>query len=315
MKKILLLSLVLSFFLSACQDNKANVALGMLERDRIAHTATVNEVIIALPIKSGSQVKKGQVLVELDKTLQQSQVSYAKAELLKAQAVLDKLRNGVRPEEIAAASASVMRAKAALLESESNFNRIKNLASKNLISQADLTKASALKDEALADYHLVKENLKKLTNGTRWEDLAIGDAQLLAAKAMLVREEKKLQDLTITATRDGILDDLPWNLGERVTIGSPIAIILAGKAPYARVYIPETYRVKIKVGQKLIIRVDGLSQSIQGTIRWVANEAAFSPYYALNQKDRARLMYLAEVQLTDKYSYLPNGLPVQVELP
>ncbi len=315
MKKIILLSLVLSFFLTACQGDKARGALGMLERDRIAHAATVNEVIVSLPIKPGSQVKKGQILVELDKTLQQAQVSYAKAELLKVQAELDKLRNGVRPEEIAVASANVMRAKAALLESENNFNRIKNLASKNVISHADLTKASALKDQALADYHSAKENLKKLTNGTRWEDLAIGDAQLLAAKAILVREEKKLKDLTIIATRDGILDDLPWNLGERVTIGSPIAIILAGKAPYARVYIPETYRVKIKVGQKLTVHIDGLAQAIDGTVRWVANEAAFSPYYALNQKDRSRLMYLTEIQLADKYSDLPNGLPVQVELP
>jgi HlyD family secretion protein len=33
------------------------------------------------------------------------------------------------------------------------------------------------------------------------------------------------------ATRDGILDNLPWNLGERVTLGSPVAVVLAGLAP------------------------------------------------------------------------------------
>lgn len=54
------------------------------------------------------------------------------------------------------------------------------------------------------------------------------------------------------ATRDGILDNLPWNVGERVTSGSPLAVVLAGKAPFARVYVPERYRVKIKVGDELL---------------------------------------------------------------
>jgi len=312
--KHLLLLLLLSF-ISACDDNTSNLALGTLERDRIAHTATVSEVVIALPVQAGSLVKKGQVLVELDKTQQQAQVAHAQAELLKAQANLDKLRNGARPEEVAGASAKVTGAKASLLESESNYKRIHNLAKNNLTSQADLNKALAKRDENLANLQLAQESLKQLTNGTRVEDLAIGEAQLAAAQAVLASENKKLKDLTITATRDGILDNLPWNLGERVTLGSPLAIVLAGKAPFARVYVPETYRVKIKMGSMLVVHVDGLAQPLQGKVRWIANEPAFSPYYALNQKDRARLMYLAEVQLPQQYSNLPNGLPAQVELP
>lgn len=313
MKSLILL--LLFPFLNACNDNTSNLALGTLERDRIAHTATVSEVIITLPVTAGSLVKKGQVLVELDKTQQQAQVAHAQAEWLKAQANLDKLRNGARPEEVAVASAKVTGAKASLLESESNYKRIYNLAKNNLTSQADLNKALAKRDENLANLQSVQETLKQLTNGTRIEDLAIGEAQLAAAQAVVASENKKLKDLTITATRDGILDNLPWNLGERVTMGSPLAIVLAGKAPFARVYVPETYRVKIKVGNTLTVHVDGLAQSIKGKVRWIANEPAFSPYYALNQQDRARLMYLTEVQLPVQQSNLPNGLPAQVELP
>jgi len=313
MKRLLLIGLLL--LLSACQDDTTNLALGTLERDRIAHTATVSEVVIALPIRAGSLVTTGQVLVELDKTQQQAQVARAQAELLKAQANLDKLRNGARPEEVAVASAKVTGAKASLLESESNYKRINNLAKNKLTSQANLNKALAKRDENLANLQSAQETLKQLTNGTRVEDLAIGEAQLAAAQAVLASENKKLKDLTITATRDGILDNLPWNLGERVTMGSPLAIVLAGKAPYARVYVPETYRVKIKVGNTLMVHVDGLAQTIKGKVRWIANEPAFSPYYALNQQDRARLMYLTEVQLPMQQSNLPNGLPAQVELP
>jgi len=306
---------ILLFIITGCQQQSPTLALGSLERDRIAHTATVNEVVVALPITAGQQVKKGQVLVELDKTLQLAQVARAEAELLKAQANLEKLQNGERPEEVAVALSKVTGAKASLLESESDYKRIQKLAKHNLSSQASLNKALAKRDENAANLQSAQETLKKLTNGTRVEDLAIGQAQLNAAQAVLASENKKLKDLTITATRDGILDNLPWNLGERVTMGSPLAIVLAGKAPYARVYVPETYRVKIKVGQILPVHIDGLSKTIAGKVRWIANEPAFSPYYALNQKDRARLMYLTEVQLPESQQTLPNGLPAQVELP
>ena len=141
------------------------------------------------------------------------------------------------------------------------------------------------------------------------------EAHLESVLATLASENKKLADLTILATRDGILDNLPWNLGERVTMGSPPAIVLAGKAPYARIYVPEPYRIKLKLGDKLVVHVDGLEKQLTGNLRWIATDPAFTPYYALNQEERSRLMYLAEVQLPDSEAHLPNGVPAQVELP
>jgi HlyD family secretion protein len=154
-----------------------------------------------------------------------------------------------------------------------------------------------------------------LTNGTREEDLRFGQANVDAAIATLASEQKMLADLKITSTRNGILDNLPWNLGERVTMGSPIAVVLAGKSPYARVYIPEPYRIKIHLGDSLEVRVDGLEKPVMGTVRWISTDPAFTPYYALNQEERARLMYLAEIQLPDSSSDLANGVPAQVVLP
>jgi len=91
--------------------------------------------------------------------------------------------------------------------------------------------------------------------------------------------------------------------------------LLSGKAPFARVYVPEPYRVNLRVKQKLVVRVDGLERKIEGVLRWISTEPAFTPYYALNQEERSRLMYLAEIQLPETESQLPNGVPAQVELP
>ena len=214
----------------------------------------------------------------------------------------------------AAAQSLVEKEKASLAESEITYARSLSLRSQELVSQSILDRDLARRNINQASLNNAHEALLKLTNGTRVEDLHVGEAQLEAARAILLSEQKKLADLTIVATRDGVLDNLPWNLGERVTLGSPLAIVLAGKAPYARVYVPEPYRVKVKVGDSLVVRIDGLEETVTGTVRWISNEPAFTPYYALNQEERSRLMYLTEVQLPDSESHLPNGVPAQVEL-
>ena len=62
------------------------------------------------------------------------------------------------------------------------------------------------------------------------------------------------------------------------------------------------------------ISIDGMEKSVGGTVRWVAIEPAFTPYCTLSEEERARLMYLAEVQLPDYYIHLPSGVPAQVHL-
>ena len=301
--------------LTACDGRPQNIALGTLERDRIAHTATINEVVVALPVTQGSQVTKGTLLVQLDDTIQKAQVSKKEAEVAQAEAHLDKLRNGARVEDVASAVAKVAGAKASLIEREANYARAIELRESKTISEDCRDKSLAQRYADLASLQSAQEELRKLTNGTREEDLLEAEALLDAALATLAIEKKKLADLTVLATRDGILDNLPWNLGERVTTGSPLAIVLAGKAPFARVYVPEPYRVKVKVGDELVVHVDGLEKPLTGQVRWIATGPAFTPYYALNQEERSRLMYLAEVQLPDSEAYLPHGVPAQVELP
>ncbi|MGS0730815.1 hypothetical protein ACVBKF_31735, partial [Shewanella sp. 0m-11] len=106
----MMISLLLT--LTACDNGAKNVALGSLERQRIALTATANEVVVALPVAQGSMVSKGAVLVQLDDTLQKAQVSKALADVAQANANYQKLLKGAREEEIAAARANVSGAQA-----------------------------------------------------------------------------------------------------------------------------------------------------------------------------------------------------------
>ena len=312
-KRVVLI--LISLVITACSDSNEGVALGTLERERVIHPATTNEILIDLPVSAGQLVEKGQVIAKFDAELQQAIVAKAQAQLAQVSAFLEKTLNGARPEEVAGASAKVAAANAAYTQSEANFRRAKTLVKDKLASQETLDSAIAARDETFANLESAKQNLNELTNGSRVEDINSAKAQVQAAEAELKVQQKYLSDLTIKAMRAGRVDNLPWHVGERVTKGSPVVIIQANSAPYARVYIPEPYRAKLNQGMTLTVRVDGIDKDIQGELTWIATEPAFTPFYALNQEERARLMYLAEVTLPASESNLPTGVPAQVIMP
>lgn len=313
MKRIILGTFVITL-LTACSKDDGQQALGTLERDRVTFTATSSEIIRALPIKEGSQVTEGEVLVQLDTKNQEAILARAVAEQAKADAYLLKLTNGERPEDIAAAQARVARAEAQLTEAQKNYQRKAELVRKKLISQSEKDTALAARDSARAELDSSQEEFSKLTAGSRPEDIEQAKAELMAAKADVALQQQKLAELTITATRDGLLDNLPFNLGERVPVNGIVAVIQASRVPYARVYVPATYRVNFIPGKAVQVHVDGVEKPLEGTVRWVATEPSFTPYFALTEEERSRLMYLAEVDLQGSAESLPSGIPAQVDL-
>ena len=300
--------------LSSCFNHSSPKALGTLERDRITFSATSNEIIRQLPSAEGSQVNIGDVLVKLDSKHQQAITAQAQANVAKAKAVLLKLLNGERPEDIAVANANVENARAKDIEVEKNYQRILDLFQRKLVSRSELDSAKATRDSARANLRSANEAFSKLTVGARIEDIDQAKAALNAENAQLALEQQRLKDLTITATRNGVLDSLPYKLGERVPVNGIVAVVLAENAPYARVYVPAAKRIGFTVGKQVVVFVDGVRTPFVGTIRKISDDPAFTPYYALTEQERSHLVYLAEVSLPQSANDLPSGIPAQVDL-
>jgi len=312
-KKILVFSYLL--ILTGCSHEDNSKALGTIERDRVTYTATSNEIIRELPIKEGSFVEEGIIIVKLDTKRQEIKIKRAEAEVAAKRAYLTKLINGSRKEDISAAKAHVDRALANKNEAEKNYKRIVELVEKKLAPYSELDKAKATRLESIAAYKYATEELSKKTTGTRQEDLDKAKAELEAALATKELEIQKFEDLIVVSTRSGILESLPFNEGERVKTGAYVAVMQASDQPFARVYLPEKQRLKYKMGKKVRISVDGSEKLYDGVIRWIATEPSFTPYYALTEDERSRLMYLTEVTLTTSdANEIPSGLPAQMLL-
>ncbi|KJF88660.1 membrane protein [Photobacterium phosphoreum] len=305
----------LFIILSGCNDQHGTLALGTIERDQITLTATVNEIITSQPIAEGSTIKKGEVVAILQSQQQQTRVAKAQAIQQQAQAYLLRLTNGARPEDIAAAEANVEQYQANFTDKNDDNQRIKQLFAKKVVSTAERDSAQTQRDIAQAELQTAINGLKKIVSGERIEDIKQAQAALVAAITDVTLQQQILQDYTIIATRNGIVESLPYHVGDRVAVNATIAVITTHTIPYARIYVPEPYRVNIKAGNRLIIHADGIEQSYQGTVRWIATTPSFTPYYTLNGSDKARLVYLAKVDFPENGRDLPAGVPVQVEMP
>lgn len=310
-----LLSIMPFLLLSACSGEVEDIALGSLERDRVTLSATETQIITSIAVEEGERVKEGQTLLTLDDEARQASVAMARDEVARASSWLEQLKNGARKEEIAAAEAGVAKLKATIDFLEKDFKRAQELVETHVSGQARLDKAAADLAATRADLERAAAQLALLRAGSRPEAITQAEAALAAAQQRVRQEEKALKNLTIIATRDGIVDALPWHKGGRVNQGAVLVVLLSGEAPYVRAYVPADEKARLRVGQRLMVRVEGQGEPYQGTLRKIRSEPSFTPYYGLNQKDRSRLMYLTEVQLDDAAAALPTGIPAQVILP
>jgi HlyD family secretion protein len=307
MNRILLLVPVL--LLAACHP-AAPRALGTLEWDRITLPSPAAEKIIAIEVREGEAVTAGTVLVRLEASTTQSQLAAAAAEQRRSDAALAELKAGPRREEIARAQAALHAAEAQQVEAAAHLKRLQDLVAQKLVPQADVDRARATADSATAQVRSAQAALLELTRGTRGEQIAQGVAAAQAATAQTNAQRVLFDKLTLVAPRDGELDTLPSRLGDQAPVGAPRVVMLAGDAPYARVYVPEAMRATVKVGSQAQVHVEGNDRVWMGTVRMIRSDPTFTPYYALTGQDVSRLSYLAEVQLGADARDLPAGLPL-----
>ena len=304
--------LFVALLLAACAEETPQ-ALGTLEYDRVTLPAPVAEKIVSIDVREGQQVDAGARLLTLERTRTEAQTEAARAEAQRQREALGELQAGARSEQIAQARASVAAAQAAARDANAYYARLQPLGTRKLVAAADVDRARAAASSASAQVKLAQAALDELLNGSRREDIAQGEAAVRAAEAQATAQVATLDKLDVRAPRAGRIDSLPYKLGDQAPVGSPLAILLVGEAPYARVYVPETIRANVQVGDKARVFVDGRDAALPGTVRMIRSEASFTPYYALIGKDAARLSYLAEIALGKDAAQLPAGVPVRVE--
>jgi len=304
---------VLAFCLGACSDGGPPRAVGTLERDRLDLVAEASEPVVERPVEEGFSVKAGDLLLKLDPARLAARVAQADSARARAAGRLAELVRGPRRERIREARARHKGAEGMLTTARSDLDRTKDLVSQGVASQQLLDHARASFDEALAARDASRATLDELLEGTTAEELIQAEAGLAEALAVLTDARVRLGRLDVRAPADAWVDALPYQVGERPRAGAVVAVLLADEAPYARVYVPEAVRIEVEPNTPAAVYIDGMDEPMPGHVRTVSRNAAFTPYYALTERDRGRLVYVAKVDLEGPRAHaLPTGVPVEV---
>jgi HlyD family secretion protein len=314
MMKVKLLWLGALVVLGACstRDDDGRV-VGELASDRVELTAEFSEPITAIEVAEGAPVSVGDILLRQDNSRALARLADAEAFLQQARARMDELLRGPRREQIAAARASVEGATKDLQFRQSELGRIQEIHARGLASADALDQASAALDAASANAKLRRAQLQELLAGTTIEEIAQAEQAVQQAIARRDAVTIDIERLSLRSPVDGVVDSRLFELGERPGVGQPVIVVLGGTQPHARVYVPEPIRVNIGTGTKAVIHVDGLDAPLEGRVRWVSSEAAYTPYYALTERDRGRISFVAKVDIATTGDRLPDGVPVEVE--
>lgn len=288
---------------------------GTLERDRLELVAESHEPIVDVAVREGDRVAEGTPLLRQEAGAMQPRLEQSRASVAEAERRLADLAQGPRRREIDEARAALAGADSELVTAQREFERVDSLVERRLLSASSLDQARARRDAARAARDQARARLALLEEGTRPEQVRQAEAAVERARAALAELETSAARYEIRAPRGGWIEALPYELGERPPAGAPVVVMLAEGTPYARIYVPEPLRAEAAAGRRVSVTIDGVDGALGGTVRYVSAEASFTPYYALTQKDRTRLSYLAEVTLDDpRAAALPVGLPVQVTL-
>ena len=140
-----------------------------------------------------------------------------------------------------------------------------------------------------------------------------GAARLREARALLAAAHKRMRDLALASPTPGVVDQLPFDVGERVPAGAVLAVVLSDDDPWVRVWVPERSAARVAPGTPAWIEIDGIG-TLHGKVLDVAREPQFTPHFALTERDRVHLVYQTRVTILDAPASLRPGVPASVTL-
>jgi len=235
-------------------------------------SSEVSGEIIALPIKEGQVVKKGDLLVKINPDLYTSGYNRTVSNL-----------SGTK--------AGLSQADATFKEAKASYDRSKTLFDKGIISRSDWDKAIAAFEGAKANKESAYYNVQ-------------------SANATVKEAKDNLGRTTIYAPADGTISSLDVELGERVLgtqqmTGTELLRVANLNNMEVEVDVNENDIVKINIGDSTKIQVDAyLKKEFKGIVTSISNSAsaATTADQVTNFKVKVRI-------LKESYQDLLEGKP------
>ena len=251
---------------------------------------------------------------------------------------LELLVNGPRPQEIEVARAEVRLAESKLELAGLEHERAKNLEADSVASRNSLDRAKSDLEVARATLDVQQQILEELEEGTRKEDIARATAELAegeaalelvkngyraedvemarsavtADEAALASIERRIEELSVRAPIDGVVETVRLRPGDLVAPDAPVLSLLDPSRLWVRAYVPQSQLV-VKPGDIVMVKVDAFpARTFRGRIGFIAREAEFTPRNVQTPEERGEQVFRIKVYLEEGLDVLLPGVAADV---
>lgn len=265
-----------------------------------------------LAVDSADRVTQGQLLFELESSMQVAQRNEAEARLYQAKAELADLQAALqRPEQIAILKAQEERAKAQLTLSQAELDRQRTLFERGITAKAQFDQARTAFERDRAAVEEVQRQIEAGQITGRTAEIRAAEASMQAAEAALRQAETRLARRRVVAPGAAQVQDVYFRTGETVNAGQPVLALLPPENRRIRFYVPEPRLSTLALGTLVGLSCDSCPAGLQAQISFISREAEFTPPVIFSEEERAKLVFRVEARPLDG-AELPIGLPVTV---
>jgi HlyD family secretion protein len=273
------------------------------------------ERVAAVLVEEGQRVEAGQVLAHQTTERLEAAMAEIEAKISAQQAVVNRLKAGSRPQEIAQARAEVEAARIRVSNAENVKARLKQTSKTGATSKQDLDDAQANLRIAQAQLKVREKALDLVREGPRQEDIAAAEHQLEALRAGLELLEIRLADRTLTAPAAGMVQSRLLEPGELAGPSRPVFTLALTDPKWVRAYVPEPELGTLHLGMPAKVSSDSMPDEIvEGWVGYISPVAEFTPRTVQTEDLRTQLVYETRVYVRDSEDRLRLGMPVTVTI-
>lgn len=249
---------------------------GRLEATEVQIASKIPGRLAEVLVDEGDKVRQGQLLARIDTRTLEAQRSQAEAEVLRAQ------------ENYSAAQANVQLRQSELLLANQELKRVREIYQRKYASQQLLDQQQARYDTASSAVVAARAQLAAIK-------AAIG-----AAQAQVAQLTSEIDDSSLRAPIDGVIQLRLAEPGEVLGAGGRVLMLIDPNDQYMNLYLPASTTGRLTVGDQARVVLDALPEkALPAKIAFVAAKAQFTPKQVETRDERQKLVFRVKLRLTD----------------
>ena len=258
---------------------------GRLEATEVQIASKIPGRLAQVHVNEGDKVLQGQLLARMDTRTLEAQRSQAEAEVLRAR------------ENLSAAEANVQLRQSELLLANQELKRSQELFRRGFASQQ------------IIDQQQARLNTGNAAVLAAQAQVAAVKAAIGAAQAQVAQLTSEIDDSSLRAPIDGIIQLRLAEPGEVLGAGGRVLLLIDPNDQYMNLYLPASVTGRLTVGDESRILLDALpNQPLPAKISFVAAKSQFTPKEVETRDERQKLVFRVKVRLTQPAA-VPQAKP------